>query len=126
METSLDAPGWCVRPSLGRRGARAVSAPRPRTCAWERPGTGRAGSVTDVANVIHAPERSRFESGSASLSYARHDNTIDLQHTIVPPEMEGHGVGGGPGRAPIGLPPGGGPELGVARPFAGEGAGEDP
>jgi predicted GNAT family acetyltransferase len=74
--------------------------------------------VTDVTNVTHAPERSRFESGSAYLSYVRQGSTIDLQHTIVPPEMEGRGIGGALVREAIGFARREGLELVVTCPFA--------
>jgi predicted GNAT family acetyltransferase len=74
--------------------------------------------VTETTKVTHAPERSRFESGSAYLSYARDGNTIDLQHTIVPPEMEGQGVGGALVREAIAFARREGLELVVTCPFA--------
>jgi uncharacterized protein len=50
-----------------------------------------------MTNVLHRPERSRFEvevaGGTAFLSYERAGGTAVLTHTIVPPEAEGHGVG---------------------------------
>ena len=47
-----------------------------------------------MADVTHSPDTSRFESGEAFLSYVRSGNALDIQHTIVPPEMSGQGVGG--------------------------------
>ena len=47
-----------------------------------------------MADVTHAPDRSRFESGEAYLSYVRSDGALDIQHTIVPPELSGQGIGG--------------------------------
>ena len=50
-----------------------------------------------TADVVHMPEQSRFEvAGSpepAVLVYERGDGEVALVHTIVPVEMEGHGVG---------------------------------
>ena len=49
------------------------------------------------ADVVHLPEQSRFEvAGSpepAVLVYDTSDREVSLLHTIVPVEMEGHGVG---------------------------------
>ena len=47
-----------------------------------------------MADVTHSPDTARFESRGAYLSYVRSDDTLDIQHTIVPPELEGQGVGG--------------------------------
>ena len=47
-----------------------------------------------MADVTHSPDTSRFESGEAYLSYVRSGDSMDIQHTIVPPELEGQGVGG--------------------------------
>ena len=47
-----------------------------------------------MADVTHSPETARFESGGAYLSYVQSGDTLDVQHTVVPPEMEGQGVGG--------------------------------
>ena len=47
-----------------------------------------------MADVTHSPDTSRFESGQAYLSYVRSGDSMDIQHTIVPPELEGQGVGG--------------------------------
>ena len=79
---------------------------------------GQGGGVTDTVNVTHAPERSRFESGSAYLSYERSGNSIDLQHTVVPKELEGRGVGGALVRAAITFARDEGLELVVTCPFA--------
>lgn len=47
--------------------------------------------------VRHAPERSRFEivigDDVATLAYTRDGNRISLDHTEVPPSLEGRGVG---------------------------------
>lgn len=74
--------------------------------------------MTDVTDVTHAPERQRFESGSAYLSYVRDGDTIDLQHTVVTEEMEGQGVGGALVRAAVGFARSQGLELVVTCPFA--------
>ena len=47
-----------------------------------------------MATVTHDPDASRFTSGEAYLSYVRSDGELDVQHTIVPPEMSGQGIGG--------------------------------
>ena len=47
-----------------------------------------------MADVTHAPDRSRFESGDAYLSYVRSGDVFDIQHTIVPPELSGQGIAG--------------------------------
>lgn len=47
-----------------------------------------------MTDVIHSPTISRFEAGAAYLSYAREGDTLVIEHTIVPPDMEGQGVGG--------------------------------
>jgi hypothetical protein len=54
-----------------------------------------------MANVTHVPERSRFESGAAYLTYEESDGRFDLRHTVVPKEMEGRGVGGALVRAAV-------------------------
>ena len=49
-------------------------------------------------DVVHRPDSSRFEAEVegevAFLSYERVDGTAVLTHTIVPPELEGRGIGG--------------------------------
>ena len=47
-----------------------------------------------MTDVTHAPDRSRFEAGAAYLSYERHGSTFDIQHTVVPEELGGQGLGG--------------------------------
>jgi predicted GNAT family acetyltransferase len=47
-----------------------------------------------MTDVTHAPDRSRFEAGAAYLSYERQGSTFDIQHTVVPEEMGGQGIGG--------------------------------
>jgi predicted GNAT family acetyltransferase len=47
-----------------------------------------------MADVTHAPDQSRFESGDAVLTYVRSEGVLDIQHTIVPREMSGQGIGG--------------------------------
>jgi predicted GNAT family acetyltransferase len=47
-----------------------------------------------MTDVTHAPERARFEAGSAYLSYERHGQTFDIKHTVVPEEKSGQGLGG--------------------------------
>ena len=53
-------------------------------------------------DVVHRPEQSRFEAevegssggGPAFLSYERADGAVVMTHTIVPPQLEGRGIGG--------------------------------
>ena len=71
-----------------------------------------------MADVIHAPDRSRFEAGAAYLSYARTGDRFDIQHTIVPKDMEGEGVGGELVRAAVKYARDEGLELIVTCPFA--------
>ena len=47
-----------------------------------------------MTDVIHSPNVSRFEVGAAFLAYERTGDRFDIQHTVVPPDMEGQGVGG--------------------------------
>jgi len=46
---------------------------------------------------VHAPERSRFEvvepEGTAVLTYVPGQGQVVLEHTVVPPELGGRGVG---------------------------------
>lgn len=48
-------------------------------------------------DVVHAPDRSRFEltqdGHTAVLTYEEGDGDVALLHTVVPPELEGQGVG---------------------------------
>ena len=74
--------------------------------------------MTNVTDVIHHPERSRFEIGEAYLSYVRDGATFDIQHTVVPREMEGQGVGGALVRGAIGFARAEGLQLVVTCPFA--------
>lgn len=47
--------------------------------------------------VTHDPERHRFEvhleGNTAYLEYESYDQEMDITHTIVPPALEGRGVG---------------------------------
>ena len=47
-----------------------------------------------MSDVMHSAEQSRFTSGAAYLAYARSGQTLTIEHTLVPPESEGQGVGG--------------------------------
>jgi hypothetical protein len=47
-----------------------------------------------MTDVIHSPNISRFEAGAAYLAYGREGDTLVIEHTIVPPDLEGQGVGG--------------------------------
>lgn len=55
-------------------------------------------SDTDRSDVVHVPEQSRFEltadGRTAVLVYERGERDVALLHTVVPPELEGQGVGG--------------------------------
>ena len=52
------------------------------------------GQYDVMAKVTHVPDRSRFESGKAFLTYVESEGRLDIQHTVVPEEMSGQGVGG--------------------------------
>jgi predicted GNAT family acetyltransferase len=71
-----------------------------------------------MTDVIHAADRSRFEAGSAYLAYARTGNRFDIQHTVVPEDMKGEGVGGELVRAAVEFARSEGLELVVTCPFA--------
>jgi predicted GNAT family acetyltransferase len=71
-----------------------------------------------MTDVTHAPDRSRFEAGSAYLAYARTGNRFDIQHTVVPKDMEGEGVGGELVRTAVKYARDEGLELVVTCPFA--------
>ena len=49
------------------------------------------------ADVVHVPEQSRFEIAGepepAVLVYEKGTDEVALLHTVVPVEMEGHGLG---------------------------------
>ena len=50
-----------------------------------------------MSDVVHAPERHRFElveeGATAVLTYRREDDHVVLEHTIVPRELGGRGIG---------------------------------
>jgi predicted GNAT family acetyltransferase len=71
-----------------------------------------------MTDVTHLPDQSRFESGPAYLTYREADGRFDIQHTIVPEEMEGQGVGGALVQAAVDYARGAGLELVVTCPFA--------
>ncbi|MBK5305127.1 MAG: N-acetyltransferase [Frankiaceae bacterium] len=71
-----------------------------------------------MADVTHVPDRSRFESGKAYLTYEESDGRFDLQHTVVPEEMAGEGVGGALVKAAVAYAREAGLELVVTCPFA--------
>ena len=71
-----------------------------------------------MTDVRHLPDQSRFESGEAYLTYREADGQFDLQHTIVPKEMEGQGVGGALVQAAVDYARNAGLELVVTCPFA--------
>ena len=49
------------------------------------------------ADVVHLPEQSRFQIGEgdepAVIVYERGEGDVSLLHTVVPRELEGHGLG---------------------------------
>jgi predicted GNAT family acetyltransferase len=71
-----------------------------------------------MTDVTHVPERSRFESGAAYLTYREHDGIFDIQHTVVPAELGGQGVGGALVVAAVDYARDSGLELVVTCPFA--------
>ena len=71
-----------------------------------------------MTDVTHVPQQSRFESGSAYLSYREADGKLDIQHTIVPESMAGQGVGGALVQAAVDYAKQAGLELVVSCPFA--------
>jgi len=71
-----------------------------------------------MTDVTHLPDQSRFESGAAYLTYREADGTFDLQHTIVPEELGGQGVGGALVQAAVDYARNAGLELVVTCPFA--------
>jgi predicted GNAT family acetyltransferase len=71
-----------------------------------------------MTDVTHVPDRSRFESGSAYLTYRADSRSLDIQHTIVPKELEGQGVGGKLVQAAVDYAREAGLELVVTCPFA--------
>lgn len=50
-----------------------------------------------MSDVVHVPESTRFEvvqgEERAVLTYTLREDSVVLEHTIVPSELEGHGVG---------------------------------
>ena len=58
------------------------------------------------ADVVHLPEQSRFEVAGegqpAVLVYEQSGGEVALLHTVVPVEMEGHGVGSRLAEAAVG------------------------
>ena len=71
-----------------------------------------------MTDVTHVPDQSRFESGAAYLTYREADGRFDIQHTIVPDEMAGQGVGGALVKAAVDYARDAGLELVVTCPFA--------
>ena len=71
-----------------------------------------------MADVTHSPDTARFESGNAYLSYERTGDSLDIQHTIVPEDMAGQGVGGDLVQAAVEFARAEGLELVVTCPFA--------
>jgi predicted GNAT family acetyltransferase len=71
-----------------------------------------------MADVTHVPDRSRFESGAAYVTYEVSDGSLDIRHTVVPKEMEGQGVGGDLVRAVVAYARAEGLELVVTCHFA--------
>jgi predicted GNAT family acetyltransferase len=60
----------------------------------------------DMSDVVHVPEQSRFELEAggqvAVLTYEEGDGDVALVHTVVPPELEGQGIGGELAEAAVG------------------------
>jgi predicted GNAT family acetyltransferase len=54
-----------------------------------------------MADVTHKPETTRFVSDDAFLTYVRAEDTFDIQHTVVPRELEGQGIGSALVRAAV-------------------------
>jgi len=71
-----------------------------------------------MTDVTHLPAQHRFESGAAYLTYQEDNGTFDLQHTIVPKELEGQGVGGALVQAAVDYARDAGLQLVVTCPFA--------
>ncbi|MDT7550050.1 MAG: uncharacterized protein QOE84_2444 [Actinomycetota bacterium] len=71
-----------------------------------------------MTDITHSPSSSRFEAGSAYLAYQRSGNSFDIQHTVVPPEMEGQGIGGKLVQAAVDYARDEGLDLVVTCPFA--------
>jgi predicted GNAT family acetyltransferase len=71
-----------------------------------------------MTDVTHLPDHARFESVAAYLTYREADGRFDLQHTIVPEEMGGQGVGGALVQAAVEYARDAGLELVVTCPFA--------
>lgn len=59
-----------------------------------------------MSDVVHAAERSRFEAVEgehiAVLTYVLSGDHVVLEHTVVPPEMGGRGIGSDLARAALG------------------------
>lgn len=71
-----------------------------------------------MTEVTHAADSARFEAGAAYLSYARHGSTFDIQHTVVPEDMGGQGIGGKLVQAAVDYAKQQGLDLVVTCPFA--------
>ena len=71
-----------------------------------------------MTEVTHVPDHARFESGAAYLSYQLDGSRFDIQHTVVPEEMGGQGVGGALVQAAVDYAQKEGLELVVTCPFA--------
>lgn len=71
-----------------------------------------------MTDVTHLPDQSRFESGAAYLTYREADGSLDIQHTIVPEDMGGQGIGGALVQAAVDYAQQAGLELVVTCPFA--------
>ena len=65
-----------------------------------------AGAEPTSPVPVHVPEQSRFEvaepEGTGVLAYVLGDGEVVLSHTVVPPELEGRGVGSTLARAALG------------------------
>lgn len=61
-----------------------------------------------MAEAVHVPERNRFEvvgddpaGATGVLTYSRGDGHVVIEHTVVPVELEGQGVGSALARAAL-------------------------
>jgi predicted GNAT family acetyltransferase len=68
-----------------------------------------------ASDVVHVPDRSRFEltsdGATAVLTYEEGDGAVSFLHTVVPPELEGGGVGSRLAEAAVSWAVGGGREV---------------
>jgi predicted GNAT family acetyltransferase len=62
-------------------------------------------SMAESPRVVHDPAAGQFairsDAGVAMLTYVQRGDTLDLMHTRVPSELEGHGYGGALAKAAL-------------------------